>query len=87
MKPKYTLESGVKVLDVVWFSATSTIGIVLTENDIGERKAYIKTVSGTSEELDMTMVAEYGNTFPLNSAYELFPQWKQQDENRPTRKF
>ena len=43
-----------KQLDTIWFSGLETIGIVIGEDEItGERKAYIGTGKGYSEEADI----------------------------------
>jgi hypothetical protein len=73
--------TGAKILDVIWFNNSSgTIGIVLIETATGERKSYIKSVEGQHELGDTINVAEWGSTFPLESAYELFKQWKPENE-------
>lgn len=72
-----------KVLDSTWFTAGSQhIGIVIGETAVvGERKAYIKSVSGINLEADIIDIATWGAPFPLDAAYELFKHLKP-DQNQ-----
>lgn len=61
--------SDMKILGHVWYAGN--IGIVLARNDEGQVKAYIKTVPGDDERLDIQSVLMYGNTFPTKEAVTL----------------
>ena len=50
------------IKNVIWFTnMKGTIGIALTENEVGEKKAYISAVSGLDQELDAVHVAQNGS--------------------------
>lgn len=56
--------SNSKVLDVMWFSGVwgnDCIGIVLTQNEIGEKKFFIGQGKGVNEESDMITIADHGS--------------------------
>ena len=52
-----------KVLDALWFTSRKCLGIVLTENEIGERKFYIGEASGLDVKADMIDIADNGSPF------------------------
>ena len=49
-----------KILYSIWFTATTCIGIVITENEIGERKVRMGLASGFDEQADARRIAETG---------------------------
>ena len=56
-----------KILDKMWFtSGIGTIGLVLVENDIGEKRVYICPVGGCDEESDAEYVANWGCRVPVD---------------------
>lgn len=50
-----------KILDVIWFSGKNTIGIVVCENKIGERKFYIGVGDGLNAEQDSEKIKNWGS--------------------------
>ena len=67
-----TKESGVEFLAVYWGNG---FGIVLVNDEYDGIKAYAKAVNTGNEELDIKDIMDYGNTFPLESAKVLFPNF------------
>ena len=58
-----------KILAVVWFQHNRfNFGIVITQNSIGEHKAWIGIAFGINEKIDMINIAENGAKFPLTAA-------------------
>ena len=61
-----------KILKSTWTSCSSgTIGILVTENDVGYRKARVGIVKGYDESADEKMVAEQGGPLLLSELKEL----------------
>lgn len=60
--PPFTLPDGRVVLAVEWFSGRDAIGVVVVQNTIGERKAYIGVGLGdfSDEETDVQHIADFG---------------------------
>jgi hypothetical protein len=57
------------VTHVCWFTHLNTcIGIIIVENAMKEKRAYIGTAIGFVEDSDMQMIAEYGSKFSLEAA-------------------
>lgn len=52
-----------KVLDVMWFSGPSCIGVVKVRS-YDEIKFYIGVAPGTDEDYDKQYIADYGSRFP-----------------------
>jgi hypothetical protein len=49
------------ILNSTWFTnMKGSIGIILTQNEIGEKKFYISSVDGFDQEVDERFIAEYG---------------------------
>ena len=56
-----------KIIDTIWFTemgGVNPIGIVVIETKVGERKAYIGTGTGISEDNDARRIAEMGAKLP-----------------------
>lgn len=50
-----------KILRATWFSGSSTIGIVVGEDEVtGKRKAYMNVVPGFDEDRDIKAIATRG---------------------------
>ena len=49
-----------KIIESLWFTGVSTIGIVVTENDVGKRKAYIGLGFGDDPKADEQRIASDG---------------------------
>jgi len=61
-----------KIVGTYWFTGINfNIGIVIGENEIGEKKAYIKTVSGFYEDVDTRDVLEYGTPMSVGILEEI----------------
>lgn len=57
------------VTHVCWFTHLNcTIGIIIVENAMKEKRSYIGVAMGQSEFVDMKMIAEYGGKFNLEAA-------------------
>lgn len=57
------------VTHVCWFThLNATIGIIIVENAVKEKRSYIGTGIGLNEFLDMRLIAEHGGKFPLEAA-------------------
>lgn len=68
-----------KILDVVWFSGTSCVGVVKVEDPYEGIKYYVGTASGMNEEIDMEHIAAWGARFPNRVGDVLFncgDDWK-----------
>ena len=66
-----------KILDVMWFSGRSTVGIVRIEDEWDGIKYYIGSppfseYSPNSEEEDMNWIAAWGSRFPKEVGDRLF---------------
>lgn len=61
-----------QVLDVIWFSGTSTVGLVQVMDEYDGIKYYIGAVSGMDEKVDTEYVAAWGARFPKNVGDILF---------------
>ena len=49
------------ILDSTWFTnGMGSIGIVLTRNEMGEKRFYISSVDGLDQKVDEKFIAEYG---------------------------
>jgi hypothetical protein len=60
-----------KVLDTIWITGwgiPGCIGIVIAENEAGERKAYVGNGWGFNEEMDTQLVVEKGGKLTLEMA-------------------
>ena len=61
-----------KLLDTLWISDTDPpIGIVLTENEVGQKKVYVKAVQGLNEEYDKQDVAQNGGKIHQRQALKI----------------
>jgi hypothetical protein len=59
-----------KILDSLWFTSFSylgCLGIVIAENEEGERKAYVGMGFGLNQEEDERRIAREGSKLPLES--------------------
>lgn len=64
----------------VYFTSTSTIGIVLMHDEIEKKlKAYIKSLPGYGEEADLKAAEEYGAKFPVEEAISLINKFGYKD--------
>lgn len=79
-----------KVIDVEWRSAKDTVGIVLTENDMGQKTARIGTrhyefasyaliVYPYTEAEDAQYIAENGARLSFKEAQAFFPYLKPEE--------
>jgi len=53
-----------KVLDVIWFTGTSCVGIVRCEVEYEGIRYYIGAATGMDEKVDMEHIAAWGARFP-----------------------
>lgn len=61
-----------KIIDTIWFTSMYfTIGIVIIENEMGERKAYMGTGSGTDEAADVKRISEWGAKLDLVALHRI----------------
>jgi len=49
-----------KIIQSWWFAGQVCVGMVVTENDTGNRKARIGVGKGNNEESDSQLIADYG---------------------------
>lgn len=49
-----------KILDVIWFTGSSCVGIVKVEDDFDGIKYYISSASGMHEKVDAEHIAAWG---------------------------
>ena len=62
-----------KTLEVIWFNnGRGSIGVVLAENEFGQR-AYMSCVYGHDEEEDIDTVKKWGSKLNLVQAQGFFP--------------
>lgn len=64
-----------KVLDVVWFTGTSCVGVVKVEDEYEGVKYYINSVTGMNEDIDKEHIAAWGATFPKDVGDLLFARY------------
>jgi hypothetical protein len=58
-----------KITHVAWFThVLHTFGIIITEREGEETKAYIGCVAGQDEFKDMVNIAHWGAKFPIEAA-------------------
>jgi len=52
-----------KIIETIWFNSMGfpCVGIVIIENNVGKRKAYLGIGQGHNEEYDKKMIAENGS--------------------------
>lgn len=61
-----------KAIAVAWFEHSGqSFGIVITENETGDAKAWIGVVAGVDEVKDIINIANYGAKFPLVPAVQV----------------
>lgn len=64
-----------KILGFAWFNNISgCIGVVLSENSIGEKKGYIAKVAGFDEEHDIKFVRDWGSEISVEAAESMIKQ-------------
>ncbi len=64
-----------KILDTYWFGGDAAIGIVTTENEMGERKFYIGIGDGHDAEADSAKIALYGMRVYQASINRIFERY------------
>mgnify|MGYP000061176449 CR=1 FL=1 len=64
-----------KILDVVWFTGTSCVGVVKVEDEYEGVKYYISSASGMNEAVDTEHIAAWGATFPNDVGDLLFARY------------
>lgn len=59
-------------MEVLWFNnQAGTIGIVLSENSVGQKKAYIAKVDGRDEKADIEFIKNYGAKIKIGQARQI----------------
>ncbi len=70
-----------KVIDVTWITSPhGTVGIVVTENDLGERRLRASSVEGENEDRDAQYVAEWGGAVSINDLERMIKLVKQNEK-------
>lgn len=64
-----------KVLDVIWFTGTTCVGVVKVQTEHDGIKYYINTVTGMDEDIDTEYIAAWGATFPADVGEFLFARY------------
>ena len=67
------------ILQSIWITAQTTIGVVLYENDVNEQQGVISAVDGFNEESDRQHVADYGAKLSFAQAKGFFPDIKEEN--------
>ncbi len=67
------------MVDVVWKSGMSCIGIVLTRDVHSGLQAYIGVGGGNNEETDKKNIAKWGSKLSFQEAKGFFPYLKKQE--------
>ena len=62
-----------KIIDWIWYAGLETVGIVKTQNTIGEIKYYIGLARG-HDEADALNIAQWSAEFPNEAGDLLFPK-------------
>lgn len=70
-----------KIIDTSWFTEQegTTIGIVVIENEIGDRKAYIGTGAGYDEDVDRRHISERGDKVMPQTLERILKHLKKKD--------
>ena len=70
-----------KVIDDYWFTPMAgTVGVVLMENETGQKKAYIKKVTGIDREQDIQEILDWGTPITFTFAKAIFEHLKPGNE-------
>ena len=64
-----------KILDVIWFSGTSCVGLVKVEDQYDGIKYYISSATGMDESVDMEHIAAWGASFDKEAGDLLFRKY------------
>jgi len=65
--------TNLQVVDVVWFSGTDTVGVVLCKDaNLNYVKAYIGVGAGYDEQTDAESITKWGSKVPKAMAESLF---------------
>lgn len=64
-----------KILDVIWFSGTSCVGLVKVEDQYDGIKYYISSATGMDESVDMEHIAAWGANFDKEAGDLLFRKY------------
>lgn len=64
-----------KILDVIWFTGSSCVGIVKVEDDFDGIKYYISSASGMHEKVDTEHIAAWGASFDKEAGDLLFKKY------------
>lgn len=64
-----------KIIDTFWFSnKDGTIGMVITENEMGVKKVRIGKASGLAQNLDAGYISAWGGRVPKDAVIEFLKQ-------------
>lgn len=63
-----------KIIRWLWYAGAETVGIVKTQNAIGEIKYYIGVAEGHNEADDALRIAQWSAKFPNEAGDLLFPK-------------
>lgn len=67
--------SGLKIVDSFWFSTPlHHFGIVITENEMGVKKARIGMVTGRDQKADEKIIADWGARVPKDAVITFLGQ-------------
>jgi hypothetical protein len=61
-----------EILDCMWFSGRTSVGIVKVKDEYEGVKYYIGSAMGIKEKDDMQHIADWGATFPKSAGDVLF---------------
>ena len=64
-----------KILDFIWFTGASCVGVVKVDDPYDGIKYYISSATGMDEEVDKEHIAAWGATFPKEVGDILFSRF------------
>ena len=71
----------IKVIDRTWVtSGMHTIGIVVTENEVGERRLRSAVCIGKDEEKDVKYIRDWGGTVTINDLERMIKLVKESEK-------
>ena len=66
------------IIETIWFSTLQAgqLGIVCAENEVGERKFYLGTATGSNVEVDAQVIVDWGAKLDLEYVEAFFARHK-----------
>jgi hypothetical protein len=71
-----------RVVEATWFSTfRGTVGIVVTDDEFGGRKARIGICTSTNEKVDTQFIVDHGQEIPVSYLEALLRTLKRKEEH------